>query len=1010
MQVYKYFDIGTGKPGKEVREKIVHHLIDILEPHEEFNAFEFKFHAIRHAKDLIRRRKVPIIVGGTGLYLKVFLKDFECAILVAPDIREKVKAEMKDKGAQAMHAELARIDPLSAEKILPTDPLRIERALSVYSQTGKPLSQFHANENPAAHDFEPYFFSLEWDRARLYENIETRVDSMLHQGWADEVRELLRRGFDKNLKPFQGIGYAQIVKHFEKETAWEQTVDEIKRETRHYAKRQITWFKKVPDMIVIPRKLEDRPARLRDKILSYLPKGVAFILAAILFLAPRAGVQAEEFSLYRDGLRFFKQADYPAATTQFLKVRSYLTDKSDSKRAVYLLGLISTKQGRYGEAITYFKTALNEFPEIEDYIRFDLAHAYYRSGQDPAALKEIDRLLKAYPTHRQFPQAELWRAEILQRQGKTAQAIDLLSRAVRRLSGMRSVFKSHLPELIFKLAQLHEDQNGKAYKWYQKLYVEYPGHPLTAKAVARMDELSHRPGFSPPPIGKKERQRRIRGLLAHADFEQAVKEIETFKKTYQPSSMPGQMFIYLARAYKGLGKREEVDNIFEIFLKTYPGHPRTQEVMFLLARNLWNLGQDRQGMETFRSLIKTNPKSSWAIKGRFFLGKIHEANQEFSQARQQYGFLEKHHGKNEYGQKAAWRLGWLDYREKRYATAVKRFKQNASRRPNGALVDTNLFWMAKALEKAGQAEKAEKIYRQLYTRFPYTYYGIRAKRKLKIGESRPNEQGAKSQNGITRISFSDTTGAVPPPQPRLSGKVKRQLMRAREMTLMGLPDNAKFEIQQFAGKVKKNYSGTLWIAELYSKIESFPEAYRLLELFKNFKTKAREKELPIRFWKLFYPAAYADRIEVHAAALQVDPWLTKSVIRQESLFDKRSLSRAGARGLMQIMPETGKRLFSTIAAKQKIFEADDLFDPGLNIRLGIKYLKELQDKYSGNRIHILICYNAGPEVLESWLERFQDVRDPDVFIELIPYPETRNFVKHVLRNHGVYRTLYVRPM
>lgn len=1010
MQIYKYFDIGTGKPGKDIQEKIAHHLIDILEPHEEFNAFEFKAQAIRHANDLIRRKKIPLIVGGTGLYLKVFLKDFECAIQVAPDIRERVKAEMKEKGARAMHAELAKVDPLSAERILPTDPLRIERALSVYSQTGKPLSQFHANEKRAEHNFQPYFFSLDWDRARLYENIETRVESMLHQGWADEVRGLLNRGFDKNLKPFQGIGYAQIVKHFEKGTPWEQTVREIKQETRHYAKRQITWFKKVSDRIAIPRKPGDSPTLLRDRILSYLPRGVAFILTAILFLAPQAGVQAEEVSPYDAGLRSFKQADYAAATTHFLKVRGSPTGKWDSKRAVYLLGLISTEKGRYGEAITYFKTALDEFSEIEDYIRFELARAHYRSGQYPATLKEINRLLKAFPTHRHFPQAELWRAEILQRQGKTAKAINLLSRAVKRLSKMRRVFKSHLPELIFKLAQLHEEQHSKAYEWYQKLYIEYPDHSLTARAAAKMDELSRQPGFSPTRVEKKWRLQRIRNLLSKADFEQAVKEIEDFKKAHAPDPIPEQMLIYLARAYKGLGKREEVDGVLATFLKTYPGHRRTQEVMFLLARNLWNLSRDHQSTEMFRSLIKINPKSRWAIKGRFFLGKVHEGNLQFSQAREQYGFLEKHHRKNEYGQRAAWRLGWLDYREKRYETAVERFKQNIHNLPNGELMDANLFWMAKAFAKAGQTEKAGKTYRELYARFPYTYYGMRARKKLKIGESRSAGQGIKSKNIITRTSFTEAANTAPPLRVRLSGKVKRQLVRAREMILMGLSDNARFEIQQFESKVKKNYSGTMWIAELYYNTESFPEAYRLLELFKNFKTKAREKELPLRFWKLFYPPAYASHIETHAAALQVDPWLTKSIIRQESLFDKRSLSGAGARGLMQIMPETGQRLFSAIMDNRQTFQADDLFDPELNIHLGIKYLKELKEKYSGNRIRILICYNAGPEVLESWLKRFQDVRDPDVFIELIPYPETRNFVKRVLRNYGVYRALYAHSM
>ena len=175
MQVYKYFDIGTAKPSLEVRRGIVHHGIDILEPDQEFNAFEFKTLALQHVRDLLGRRKIPIIVGGTGLYLKVFTEDFECAVQVSPEIRENVKSDIEKKGILSMYAELSRIDPLSAQKILPTDPLRIARALAVYRQTGKPLSSHHAEDAPSIREFQPLFFILQWEREPLYPHIYSRI-------------------------------------------------------------------------------------------------------------------------------------------------------------------------------------------------------------------------------------------------------------------------------------------------------------------------------------------------------------------------------------------------------------------------------------------------------------------------------------------------------------------------------------------------------------------------------------------------------------------------------------------------------------------------------------------------------------------------------------------------------------------------------------------------------------------------------------------------------------------
>ena len=129
-------------------------------------------------------------------------------------------------------------------------------------------------------------------------------------------------------------------------------------------------------------------------------------------------------------------------------------------------------------------------------------------------------------------------------------------------------------------------------------------------------------------------------------------------------------------------------------------------------------------------------------------------------------------------------------------------------------------------------------------------------------------------------------------------------------------------------------------------------------------------------------------------------------INRESLFEAQALSGAGARGLMQIMPETGKKLYGASGPHAKPFDEELLFEPGLNIALGIKYLSQLNQRFGNNGTHILISYNAGPHVLKKWLKRFRNIDDPDVFIESIPYPETRRYVKHVLRNHGVYKLLY----
>ena len=279
MQVYKYFDIGTAKPSRSAREEIPHHLIDILDPDEEFNAFDFKVRALKIIHELMDRDKIPILVGGTGLYIKVLAEDYDCAEGGSPEIREKIRQDIRDQGVEEVYRELQRIDPEYAAKICATDSLRIERALGVYLDTGKRFSEFHDGDSPAPGRFPIHTFILERERAELYSQIDQRVDKMIEDGLANEVQSILESGYSPELKPFKSIGYAQMVQYHQGNLTLDRAAYEIKRETRHYAKRQLTWFRKMKNTQPLPANPKDTAESLRDKLLSLLPKVSACFLA-----------------------------------------------------------------------------------------------------------------------------------------------------------------------------------------------------------------------------------------------------------------------------------------------------------------------------------------------------------------------------------------------------------------------------------------------------------------------------------------------------------------------------------------------------------------------------------------------------------------------------------------------------------------------------------------------------------------------------------------------------------
>ncbi len=247
IQFYKELNKGTAKPGPEERKKVPHHLYDLLDLDEEFNAAKFVKIADDLIKEIFERKKIPILVGGTGLYLRA-LEYGLFPIEIPQKIREEIKKEA-EKNIEILYEKLKSLDPEYAKKIFPKDKVRITRALEVIYTSGKPFSEFH-KENPFFKNprYQIIKIGLNLPRKILYAKINERVIKMISQGWIEEVKNLLNKGYSPHLKPFKAIGYKYIIKYLEEEIPIEKTIELIQKDTRHYAKRQLTWFKKEPNI------------------------------------------------------------------------------------------------------------------------------------------------------------------------------------------------------------------------------------------------------------------------------------------------------------------------------------------------------------------------------------------------------------------------------------------------------------------------------------------------------------------------------------------------------------------------------------------------------------------------------------------------------------------------------------------------------------------------------------------------------------------------------------------
>ncbi len=268
MQVYRRMDIGTAKPSPAQQAQVQHHLIDLVDPDQDFSVADYQAQFYQTVQAVLERGKLPLMVGGTGLYIRACTQSF----VFDPDganrqLRFELRRLADENGSAALHRRLAQVDPAAAARIHPNDLVRIIRALEVYDATGTPLSTLQPKRN-SDFQFRTIYLVLDRNRDELYQRIDARVEQMLEAGLVHEVQSLLEMGYGPDLKPMQSLGYRQIAQFLAGEISFDEGVAQIKQQTRHYAKRQLTWFRREPADCWL--NLTARKQELIGEILGYI--------------------------------------------------------------------------------------------------------------------------------------------------------------------------------------------------------------------------------------------------------------------------------------------------------------------------------------------------------------------------------------------------------------------------------------------------------------------------------------------------------------------------------------------------------------------------------------------------------------------------------------------------------------------------------------------------------------------------------------------------------------------
>ena len=267
MQVYKKMNIGTAKIMPEEMDGIPHYLVDELEPDEEFHVVRFQQMAKRAAEKIYEKGKIPIVVGGTGFYIQALLYDIDFSEEDADrGYRDRLKKLAEEKGNGYLHRMLAEVDPESAQAVHENNIKRVIRALEFYEKTGTKISMHNEQERTKESRYNFVYFVLTHERKILYDRINQRVDRMIEAGLIDEVRQLACEGYTKDMVSMQGIGYKEVFDYLEGKQDLAETAERIKKDTRHFAKRQLTWFRREKEVTMINR----QDYRMEDEILAFM--------------------------------------------------------------------------------------------------------------------------------------------------------------------------------------------------------------------------------------------------------------------------------------------------------------------------------------------------------------------------------------------------------------------------------------------------------------------------------------------------------------------------------------------------------------------------------------------------------------------------------------------------------------------------------------------------------------------------------------------------------------------
>ena len=652
-------------------------------------------------------------------------------------------------------------------------------------------------------------------------------------------------------------------------------------------------------------------------------------------------------------------------------------------RRSFLLGHAHLKLKQYRPAVKAFQKALGQIPALENYTLLFLGKAALGAQENAIARAALEKLVKK---GKKIPEAPFVHEELIRIHREKKQHLSAAKVAKRYLLSFPKSYEA--PDFLLRRAKaLHAARrNRQAALAFRELWRRHPEHPSARRALRRSLKIGA--GLSPPlkKPGPKDYFERAVLLRKRYHFEKALRGFRDLRRLFPKSPYHRGTVFNEALALFSLRQTKQADSALRHAISHYPaGSTQRAEARYLLARNHLRKKNQPAFEKQAHRLIQEIQQGKWAAKTRYLLARVYEDDRNFKKSARYYRQVISKHPRSRLAPRALFQLAWLRFESKDYPRAHKGFSRMKTTYPEHWLVSSAIYWAAVSAERTGERKSALALYRACAREHRHRYYGQLALRALDRLAQSGNSDGTKPPP-MRKVGYRKWLR--PPP------KSARARESAALLSSMGFHELAAKEYRRLGASPYSRYHA----ARAFTAAGQSHRAIYLLN--KSFwdAVRAGGSDLPREFWEIVYPLVVKRKQPGGA-----NPYLVNAVIRAESAFDPRALSPAGARGLMQLMPATGRRL----ARKHKIRikSASALFNPEINTRLGARHLGALIREFDGEIVPAIASYNAGRIPVKRWWQAGRH-KPTEIFIEEIPYQETKNYVKRVLGYYREYKRIY----